>query len=92
MDLCCPFVWYCDEYLKIFFSHSPFGFVLGQVSADGEAIPGASGGGTDRHSFGVGGALCELSNCYQVSIFYRVLVELAPVLTGYFWSQNGDKM
>lgn len=38
-----------------------------QISVDGVDIPNGSGGGADRHTFGVGGALCGLSTCYRVS-------------------------
>lgn len=35
------------------------------ISVDGVDIPNGSGGGADRHTFGVGGALCGLSTCYR---------------------------
>lgn len=33
---------------------------------DGELYEDTEGGGSDQHIFGVGGALCDLSNCFRV--------------------------
>lgn len=44
-----------------------------QIKVDGELYQGVEGGGQDRHEFGVGGALCGLSDCYRVRSFPNLL-------------------
>lgn len=44
-----------------------FFFFSFQVEVGGEIHQSAQGGGADQHSFGVGGALCDMSSCYAVS-------------------------
>ncbi|CAM9590032.1 unnamed protein product, partial [Ectocarpus sp. 12 AP-2014] len=40
--------------------------VVWQVEVGGEVYQNAAGGGKDYHSFGLGGALCGMSDCYRL--------------------------
>lgn len=50
---------------------TPTGVWFLQVEVGGEVYQNAEGGGQDYHTFGVGGALCGMSDCYRVSLVQR---------------------